>query len=374
MMTRKKIFSILLGAVLLTSFSACGKTEDASSQKEEKVTTVLTTEATTEDSVAETTKENDGETPAELTAILDEITADVTTTTNSFQTELDAVFDMVDSYQSYMANQAKIIEWYDLVQTGTQELFDRITESSRDYFLRAAKLAKDGDTEAVSDAMQLYYDKVYDEALGNYYDAVYSTQFGDMYDQYYGGILSDAYTLDGVEYSELSDMMSECYNAWSDAMSAVYDAWSNMTSNIYEMWSDVDSAFWDDNFDIQAILEGSTKETTAVTTEAAETETTAKEEKNEESLSGIRPEFQKAMDDYETFMDEYVDFMTTYQNADRTDAASMLTEYTEYMQKYAKMLKSFEEWNSEEMSDEEVQYYLEVQTRVTQKLLQVSAG
>ena len=43
MMTRKKIFSILLGAVLLTSFSACGKTEDASSQKEEKVTTVLTT-------------------------------------------------------------------------------------------------------------------------------------------------------------------------------------------------------------------------------------------------------------------------------------------------------------------------------------------
>ena len=73
-------------------------------------------------------------------------------------------------------------------------------------------------------------------------------------------------------------------------------------------------------------------------------------------------------------MDEYVDFMTTYQNANRTDAANMLTEYTEYMQKYAKMLKSFEEWDSEEMSDEEVQYYLEVQTRVTQKLLQVSAG
>ena len=76
------------------------------------------------------------------------------------------------------------------------------------------------------------------------------------------------------------------------------------------------------------------------------------------------------MDSYEAFMDEYVAFMKKY-SENPTDM-NLLTDYADYMNKYADMMEKFEQWESNDMNDAEFAYYLEVQTRVSKKLLEVS--
>ena len=81
-------------------------------------------------------------------------------------------------------------------------------------------------------------------------------------------------------------------------------------------------------------------------------------------------DFKKAMDSYEKFMDEYVAFMKKY-SANPTDM-SLLKDYTEYMNKYSTFCADFAKWENEELNDAELNYYIEVQTRVNQKLLEVA--
>lgn len=90
------------------------------------------------------------------------------------------------------------------------------------------------------------------------------------------------------------------------------------------------------------------------------------------TADGLRPEFREAMDSYEAFIDEYVAFMNKYAESDGSDPA-LLTDYASYMSRYADMVADFEAWENEEMNEAEAAYYLEVQTRVSQKLLEVSA-
>ena len=88
-------------------------------------------------------------------------------------------------------------------------------------------------------------------------------------------------------------------------------------------------------------------------------------------VDGVRPEFKEAMDSYETFMNEYCDFMKKYAESDGTDLG-LLADYTEYMGKYGEVVEAFEAWESEELNAAETAYYLDVQTRINQKLLEVS--
>ncbi len=96
-----------------------------------------------------------------------------------------------------------------------------------------------------------------------------------------------------------------------------------------------------------------------------------KEIKNYINVNGLRPEFKDAMDSYEAFFDEYVAFMNTYAESDGSDL-TLLSDYTSYMGKYADMMADFEQWESEEMNTEEATYYIEVQSRINQKLLEVA--
>lgn len=88
--------------------------------------------------------------------------------------------------------------------------------------------------------------------------------------------------------------------------------------------------------------------------------------------SGIRPEFQEAMDSYEEFYDQYVAFMQKYAEADTVDAMSMMSDYTSYMEQCAEMNEKLEAIDEGEMTDEELAYYLEVTARIEQKLLSVA--
>lgn len=92
---------------------------------------------------------------------------------------------------------------------------------------------------------------------------------------------------------------------------------------------------------------------------------------NSSSNSGIRKDFKKAMDDYEKFIDEYITFMKKYEKSDGTDA-QLLKDYTKYLEKYTKMMESFEKWESKDLNDKETKYYLEVETRVSKKLIEAS--
>ena len=84
----------------------------------------------------------------------------------------------------------------------------------------------------------------------------------------------------------------------------------------------------------------------------------------------IRKEFKEAMDSYESYMNEYVEFMKKYY-ANPSDT-SLLRDYTKMLEKYNKLTKDFENWKDNNLNTAEASYYLDVQTRVTKKLLEIT--
>lgn len=90
----------------------------------------------------------------------------------------------------------------------------------------------------------------------------------------------------------------------------------------------------------------------------------------QENTSGLRSDFKAAMDSYEAFVDEYVAFMEKYNN--NPSDIGLIADYASYMRKYADFAKKFEQWENEDLNDDELAYYIEVQTRVNQKLLDVT--
>ena len=85
---------------------------------------------------------------------------------------------------------------------------------------------------------------------------------------------------------------------------------------------------------------------------------------------GIRPEIKEALDGYESFFDGYCEFMIKYQ--ENPDDLDMLADYIDIMYEYDEVMEKLEELNNIELTDEEEKYYLEVQSRITSKLLSIS--
>lgn len=110
----------------------------------------------------------------------------------------------------------------------------------------------------------------------------------------------------------------------------------------------------------------STQPTTEPSTEA--TTPAATEEKKDSN--SIDPEFKAAMDSYEKFFDEYVAIMKKYKT-NPTDM-SILSDYAKYMGQYADMMQKFEKWENEDLNTAEAAYYVDVQARITKKLLEVA--
>ena len=102
----------------------------------------------------------------------------------------------------------------------------------------------------------------------------------------------------------------------------------------------------------------------------ATTPPTTEDEKEDSSDTGIDPDFMAAMDSYEKFFDEYVAIMKKYK-ANPTDM-SILADYAKYMGQYADMMQKMEDWENEDLNTAETAYYIEVQGRVTQKLLEIA--
>lgn len=120
-----------------------------------------------------------------------------------------------------------------------------------------------------------------------------------------------------------------------------------------------------------ASIEVQTKETIQETTEATEEST---QETNDAPTtgtpkSGLRPEFKEAMDSYEAFYDEYCEFFQKY-NKNPSDL-TLLVKYGELLVNAEEMDKAFEEWDEDDLNKDELKYYLDVNNRVMQKMLDV---
>lgn len=77
----------------------------------------------------------------------------------------------------------------------------------------------------------------------------------------------------------------------------------------------------------------------------------------------LRGDFKEAMGSYEDFMKKY--------KSNPSDV-SLLADYADYMTKYADMVDKFDKWESEDLSDAELAYYIDVQARVSKLLIEAS--
>ena len=82
------------------------------------------------------------------------------------------------------------------------------------------------------------------------------------------------------------------------------------------------------------------------------------------SPDGVTPELKEFLDSYESFMNEYCDFFENYDPSD----ISALTKYFTMLQKYAEFAEKAEEYDSDDMSAADAAYYLEVTTRILQRI------
>lgn len=108
------------------------------------------------------------------------------------------------------------------------------------------------------------------------------------------------------------------------------------------------------------------KETEQKTKKVTEKETETKAA----SRKGISKEFKEAMDSYEAFYDEYCKFMKEY-NKNPLDY-TFQSRYIEMINKSIEMNEKFEAWDEEKMSDEELKYYIDVNSRIQKKLIDLT--
>ena len=102
------------------------------------------------------------------------------------------------------------------------------------------------------------------------------------------------------------------------------------------------------------------------TTEAADEADT--EAAAEEDSDSSFEDFKKTMDDYEDFMNSYCDLMEKY----NSDPATYMTEYLEMNQKYLTVMNELEDLEDDDLTDEEMDYYLEVMNRINTRLAEVA--
>ena len=90
----------------------------------------------------------------------------------------------------------------------------------------------------------------------------------------------------------------------------------------------------------------------------------------EEMVDDMRVSFKEAMDSYEAFYDEYVAFMQKYNDSDNTLA--MLPDYLQLVAQAEEANKKIDEWDDGTLNDTELKYYIEVTSRISQKLVDIA--
>ena len=88
-----------------------------------------------------------------------------------------------------------------------------------------------------------------------------------------------------------------------------------------------------------------------------------------EAPAGVDPDLVAFLDEYEDFVDKYCEFMQKY--AENPTDLSLLADYASIMQEYSDFAEKVNSYDSKSMSTADANYYIEVTTRCTQKMLTV---
>ena len=319
-----------------------------------------------EDDNKETTGDDDSSSSVSYSDIESKIETEVETTLSALTAEWEVLSAGIDSYETYMAKAAEIEAFYEKVNSTSATLCLNMCSYSIEY--AEAILASGKSTDDMYSDMSELYDAIYDEACDDIYDGIYDGLLDDMYDILYNGALKDR--PDGVEYKDWSEPRSNEYKQWSDTRSDAYEQWSDARSDIYDFWSDLRSKLWGDDMDGAKDEVADFRKDIEKQTSKIDSDTTTPVETTNTTTVDIRSDFKAAMDSYEKFFDEYVAIMKKYKE-DPTDM-SILADYATYMAQYADTMKKFEKWENEHLNQAEIQYYIEVQGRISNKLLEAA--
>lgn len=370
----KKALTMFLAAMMVLSLVACGSNPTPSN--------ATATNTENEDNVAEPSYDR-----KDLESILSAITTEAETAVQTISDDSIFLLDKLgESYDTYDANKTSVSDFYSNSLAEAETLYATLESISMDYFRCVAAQGLD-DYNAWDGAMEDFYD-AWDDGMEDCYVA-WDNAYEDIYDQC-DRLIEDA--SNDLDYSEYSNVWSEMYESYSDAWSSMYETYSDAWSKTYSNYSDVWSGFYNEETDVDAILKAAAEEGVQAESEdenaldnSSETDTQSGPEgegtsSNEPDsipeetntlIDGMRPEFKEAMDSYEAFFDEYVAFMEKYAASDGSDL-SLLSDYASYMSKYTDMMADFEAWDSEDMNTAEMSYYIEVQSRISQKLLEIA--
>lgn len=348
----KKVLAILTVTVVMLSISGCGGAQ-----------------------VDQADKVRHADTPEAAISIMQD---DITQTADGLTSDLEEAMNTAgDTYDSYTDKKQVLFDWFDKAASETEELGNRLRESGRSYFRLVVDTVDHADTDALNDALKQFQRDVYDRALDDYYETIYEDAFDEVYDAYHDGVLKDAY--DVIPYGEWYDELSEFYTSWydgkSDTYSALYDAKSNLYSDIY----DVSSAFYSKEFDLDSVFEAvddgkddakeadSDDEQSSVDAEKEDDLPT--ESSSESDTSSVSADFKQMMDAYEEFFNEYIDFIKAY--SEDPTSAELLARYGDMMSQYSDAMEGISEIDQDSLTGADLDYYLEVYGRITQKLSEI---
>ena len=115
---------------------------------------------------------------------------------------------------------------------------------------------------------------------------------------------------------------------------------------------------------------------------AASTDAAAQEQPAADAASTnpdeVTPEFKETMDGYEAFMNSYCDFMVKYTDAtnsgDTTTLLSMTADYASLIQQELDWMGKIDAIDENTLSPADAAYYVEVQARVSQKLIETGVA
>lgn len=103
------------------------------------------------------------------------------------------------------------------------------------------------------------------------------------------------------------------------------------------------------------------------TSNSSETAETNSNDQSSSTSNDTSSDFKETIDSYEDFMDEYISFMETYNSSGST--LDMIDDYNDMLQQYNDFSQKIESIDENSLSEEDYNYYIEVTTRVTNKLL-----
>ncbi len=145
-----------------------------------------------------------------------------------------------------------------------------------------------------------------------------------------------------------------------DASSDSYEA-KDSAGNKLSVDYDKETTYSAERYSIQLEAPKTEQDSQDTTTEITES--------TSNSTNSSSTDFKAAMDSYEQFFNKYVDFMKSYNDQGKPD--SMLGEYTSLMAQYVNTMSEMSEISEGELSNEDLEYYIQVHGRIMQKLAEI---